>query len=62
LHPCRQIEGYALMHAMHVDEVFVEEGVSGSIPVQERPAGTAVFAKLAESDAIISPKLDRCRF
>lgn len=50
------------MHAMHINKVFVEEGVSGSIPVQERPAGTAVFAKLAESDAIISPKLDRCKF
>ena len=38
---------------------MVEEGVSGSIPVVERPAGGALFAKLASGDAIISPKLDR---
>jgi putative DNA-invertase from lambdoid prophage Rac len=55
----RQIEGYALMHGLALDEIVVEEGVSGSIPVVERPAGSALFAKLAKGDAIISPKLDR---
>jgi Resolvase, N terminal domain len=33
----RQIEGYALMHAVTLADVLVEEGVSGSIPVEERP-------------------------
>jgi putative DNA-invertase from lambdoid prophage Rac len=55
----RQIEGYALMQGLAVDAIIVEEGVSGSIPVIERPAGGALFAKLASGDAIISPKLDR---
>jgi putative DNA-invertase from lambdoid prophage Rac len=55
----RQIEGYALMHGLAVDEIIVEEGVSGSIPVIERPAGGALFAKLAKGDVVISPKLDR---
>jgi putative DNA-invertase from lambdoid prophage Rac len=55
----RQIEGYALMHGLALDGVAVEEGVSGSIPIAERPAGGALFAKLAKGDAIISPKLDR---
>jgi putative DNA-invertase from lambdoid prophage Rac len=55
----RQIEGYALMQGLAVDEIIVEEGVSGSIPVVERPAGGALFAKLERDDAIISPKLDR---
>ena len=31
----------------------------GSIPVEERPAGGALFARLASGDAIIAPKLDR---
>ena len=32
----RQIEGYALMHALTLAGVVVEEGVSGSVPVAER--------------------------
>lgn len=55
----RQIEGYAHMHGLKLDDVVVEEGVSGSIPVAERPAGGALIAKLERGDAIISPKLDR---
>jgi putative DNA-invertase from lambdoid prophage Rac len=55
----RQIEGDVHMHRLAVDEIIVEEGVSGSIPVVERPAGGALFAKLERGDAIISPKLDR---
>ena len=35
----RQIEGYAHMHALVLDDVIVEEGVSGSVPVVERPMG-----------------------
>ena len=55
----RQIEGYVHMHALLLEDVIVEEGVSGSIPVVERPAGGALFARLASGDIIISAKLDR---
>ncbi len=55
----RQIEGYALMHDLIVTEIVIEEGVSGSIPVAERPAGGALFAKLARGDIVVTPKLDR---
>jgi putative DNA-invertase from lambdoid prophage Rac len=55
----RQIEGYALMHGLSVDEIVVEEGVSGSVPVAERPAGGRLFARLAAGDIVIAPKLDR---
>jgi putative DNA-invertase from lambdoid prophage Rac len=55
----RQVEGYALMHGLALDEVIVEEGASGSVPVSERPAGSALFAKLVKGDAVIAPKLDR---
>jgi putative DNA-invertase from lambdoid prophage Rac len=55
----RQIEGYALMHGLTIAEVMVEEGVSGSVPVEERPVGSALFAKLERGDIVIAAKLDR---
>lgn len=55
----RQIEGYALMHGLAVDQIVVEEGVSGSIPVSERPAAGPLFAQLTRGDVVIAPKLDR---
>jgi putative DNA-invertase from lambdoid prophage Rac len=55
----RQIEGYALMHGLTLAGVLVEEGVSGSIPVEERPVGGPLFAKLQRGDIVIAAKLDR---
>jgi putative DNA-invertase from lambdoid prophage Rac len=55
----RQIEGYCLMHGMALDDVVVEEGVSGSVPINERPQGSILFSKLVKGDIIIAPKLDR---
>jgi putative DNA-invertase from lambdoid prophage Rac len=55
----RQIEGYALMHGLALDGMVIEEGVSGSIPVAERPAAGPLFAKLTKGDVVIAPKLDR---
>ena len=43
----RQIEGYAHLHGwLTLAGVLVEEGVSGSIPVEDRPVGGPLFAKL----------------
>jgi putative DNA-invertase from lambdoid prophage Rac len=55
----RQIEGYALMHGLVLDRIVVEEGVSGSIPVAERPAAGPLFTKLTKGDVVVAPKLDR---
>jgi DNA invertase Pin-like site-specific DNA recombinase len=55
----RQIEGYAMMRGLELTEIFVEEGVSGSVPIADRPAGGKLFAQLKKGDAIIGPKLDR---
>ena len=41
------------------DEVVVEEGVSGSVPVEDRPMGGPLFAKLERCDIVIAAKLDR---
>ena len=55
----RQIDGYAHMHGLKLNDIVVEEGVSGSVPVAERPAGGPLFARLMKSDVVIAPKLDR---
>ena len=55
----RQIEGYALMHGLTLAGVLVEEGVSGSVPVEERPVGGPLFAQLQRGDIVIAAKLDR---
>src|SRR5690349_18303328 len=55
----RTIAGYALMHGLTVDQVFVERGVSGSKPLVERPQGAALLAAIKPGDTIITPKLDR---
>ena len=55
----RQIEGYAHMHGLTLAGVVVEEGVSGSVPVEDRPVGGPLFAKLERGDIVIAAKLDR---
>jgi putative DNA-invertase from lambdoid prophage Rac len=55
----RQIEGYALMHGLTLNDILIEEGVSGSVPINERPQGSILFGKLVKGDILIAPKLDR---
>ena len=55
----RQIEGYALMHDLGTVEYHVEEGISGSVPVNDRPVGGKLFESVVVGDVIIAAKLDR---
>lgn len=55
----RQLQCYATMRGMKLDRVFVERGVSGSIPLADRPEGAAMLSILQPGDVIVSPKLDR---
>ena len=55
----RVIAGYAQIHGMQVERVFVERGVSGSRPLGVRPQGAALLAALNPGDVVIAPKLDR---
>jgi putative DNA-invertase from lambdoid prophage Rac len=55
----RQLEGYAHMHDLAITEIAVEKGVSGSIPIEQRPVGGALFARLESGDIVIAAKLDR---
>ena len=55
----RQLQGYVTMRGMKLDKVFVERGVSGSIPLADRPEGAAMLEVLQPGDVVASPKLDR---
>src|SRR5437016_3982317 len=55
----RVIEGYAMMQGLAIDKIFVERGVSGSKPLNDRPEGAKLLAALQPGDTIITPKLDR---
>jgi DNA invertase Pin-like site-specific DNA recombinase len=39
--------------------IYVEEGISGSVPFAQRPQGKALLARLRPGDAVICAKLDR---
>src|SRR4051794_17157746 len=55
----QQVTGYAMMKGWSVAEFFVEAGVSGSVPLAERPEGARLLAAARQGDAIVTPKLDR---
>ncbi len=54
-----QVRGYAMMKGWQVDDIFVERGVSGSIPLADRPEGLKLLEMADKGDMIITPKLDR---
>jgi putative DNA-invertase from lambdoid prophage Rac len=55
----RQLVGWAMMRGVTIDEVFVERGVSGSMPVKARPEGGRLWRALRKGDTVIAAKLDR---
>jgi putative DNA-invertase from lambdoid prophage Rac len=55
----RHLEGWAMMQGQPLDTVFVERGVSGSVPLVERPEGGRLWARLARGDTLVASKLDR---
>lgn len=54
-----KVLGYALMQGWELADVFIEAGVSGSVPLAERPQGAALLGMVEQGDVIITPKLDR---
>lgn len=55
----RQIEGYAMMHGLEIDEIFIERAVSGWKPFDSRPQGSRLAGLLQKGDTLLCPKLDR---
>jgi putative DNA-invertase from lambdoid prophage Rac len=54
-----QIEGYAAALGPRLSRLYTDEGVSGAVPLAERPAGAALLSVLQKGDAVIATKLDR---
>ena len=57
----RQVVSYATSkgYLLEDHQIYVEKGVSGGVPFEERPEGRALFNKLGSGDILIFPKLDR---
>jgi DNA invertase Pin-like site-specific DNA recombinase len=55
----RRIEGRALEEGWSIAEAFIERGISGSVPLGERPQGARLLATLRPGDIVIAAKLDR---
>jgi DNA invertase Pin-like site-specific DNA recombinase len=55
----RQITSYTELHTLGVAKIFVEKGISGSVPFRERPQGKALLAQLQPGDTVVAAKLDR---
>lgn len=55
----RQIAGHAMMLGLTLDRVFIERGVSGSVPLASRQEGAVLLASIKAGDVVITAKLDR---
>jgi DNA invertase Pin-like site-specific DNA recombinase len=55
----QQITGYAMIKGWQITEFFVDRGVSGSVPLAERPEGQRLLASVTAGDVIITARLDR---
>lgn len=56
-----RLRAYATAHGLQASAVFLDSGVSGSIPLADRPAGAELLAALAEGSVrhVLAFKLDR---
>lgn len=52
-------EAICTLENLSLAGVFIEEGVSGSKPLRERPEGSKLVAALQQGDILISLRLDR---
>lgn len=56
----RRIRAWASMESASPEiRIFIDPGVSGSIPLERRPAGIKMLASLKNGDTIVAVKLDR---
>src|SRR5215207_8945408 len=55
----QQITGYAMMQGWEIGAFFIEAGISGSVPLADRPEGKRLIEAIGPGDIIVTPKLDR---
>lgn len=55
----RALEGYCQFKGFVAPIVYIERGVSGSVPFAQRPEGARIMGAIQRGDVLIVPKLDR---
>lgn len=55
----RKIRAVATLHGTEEPPIWRDDGVSGGVPLGDRPAGRQMLAQARRGDLIISSKLDR---
>jgi len=55
----RMIRGRCAQDGQELDHLYVERGVSGARPLDDRPEGRGLIAALKPGDTVIASKLDR---
>lgn len=55
----RMVRGQSIVIDQGEPVLFIERGITGSIPVRDRPEGSKLFADLAKGDIVIIPYFDR---
>lgn len=55
----RKLEGWAMMQGTALAAVLSERGVSGGIPLNDRPEGARLLTMVRKGDTIVASKLDR---
>jgi hypothetical protein len=55
----QQITGYAMMKGWQVAQFYVEDSISGGVPLADWAEGQKLLACMEQGDVIITAKLDR---
>jgi DNA invertase Pin-like site-specific DNA recombinase len=55
----QRITRYAMMKGWQVADFFIEAGVSGSVPLADRPEGRRLVEAAGKGDVIITARFDR---
>jgi DNA invertase Pin-like site-specific DNA recombinase len=56
----RMIEGRCIEKNWQLERTFIDAGVSGSVPLGQRPEGAKLLAAVCPGDIVIAPRMDRC--
>ena len=55
----RRISGAAMMRGETLTRVISDPGISGAVPISDRPGGSELMAVLQRGDVVIAAKMDR---
>jgi putative DNA-invertase from lambdoid prophage Rac len=56
----RKIEARCAENGWQLEHVYVDAGISGSVPLNKRPEGSRLLTVVRPSDIVIAAKMDRC--